>query len=142
MIETKALAGRLSVAAQIHPEDLEALAETFGTIINNRPDGEEAGQPSSAEIEAQARRVGLQYAYIPISPGQLTEQAIIGFAEVIDDAPGPILAFCRTGARSTSLWALSQVGVCGPDEVLKIAAGAGYDLSALRPWLEERAAKR
>jgi sulfide:quinone oxidoreductase len=141
MIEAKTLAGGVAVAAQIHPEDLEALAATFRTIINNRPDGEEAGQPSSAEIEAEARRVGLQYAFIPITPGQLNEQAIIGFSEVLADAPTPILAFCRTGTRSTNLWALSQTSLRDPEEVLKIAAGAGYDLGELRLRLEEKAAK-
>jgi sulfide:quinone oxidoreductase len=141
VIQAKTLAGGISVAGQIQPEDMKALATTFRTIINNRPDGEEAGQPSSAEIEAEARRVGLQYAFIPIDPGQLTEQAIIGFTEVLADAPPPILAFCRTGTRSTSLWALSQAGRRHPEEVLKIAADAGYDLSALKSRLEERAAE-
>lgn len=141
MIETKTLAGGVCVAAQIYPEDLETLAATFGTIINNRPDGEEIGQPSSAEIEAAARRCGLQYAFIPITPGQLTEQAIVGFSEVLAEAPTPILAFCRTGTRSTNLWALSQAGRRDSEEILKIAADAGYDLEALRPRLQESAAK-
>lgn len=141
MIDAKTLAGGVSVAAQIRPEDLQGLAATFRTIINNRPDGEEAGQPSSADIEAEARRVGLQYAFIPITPGQLNEQAIIGFSEVLADAPTPILAFCRTGTRSTNLWALSQASLRDPEEVLKIAADAGYDLGELRLRLEEKAAK-
>ena len=141
MVETKTLAGGVSVAAQICPEDLETLAARFRTILNNRPDGEEAGQPSSAEIEAEARRVGLQYAFVPITPGQLNEQAINGFSEVISNAPTPILAFCRTGTRSAALWAITQAGVRDPKEILKIAAGAGYDLSGLRPRLEEKAAE-
>jgi sulfide:quinone oxidoreductase len=141
MIETKILVGGVSVAAQIRPDDLETLALTFRTIINNRPDGEEAGQPSSAEIEGEARRLGFQYAYIPIAPGQLNEQAIIGFSEVLSTAPTPILAFCRTGTRSTNLWALSQAGFRDPEEVLKIAAAAGYDLAGLRPRLEKKAAE-
>ena len=141
MIQTKTLAGDISVAGQIRPDDLEALAASFRTIVNNRPDGEEAGQPNSAQIEAEARRVGLQYAFMPITPGQLNEQAIVGLSEVLANAPTPILAFCRTGTRSTSLWALTQAGVRDPDEILKIAAAAGYDLSGLRPRLEEKAAE-
>ena len=140
MIQTKTLAGDISVAGQIRPDDLEALAASFRTIVNNRPDGEEAGQPNSAQIEAEARRVGLQYAFMPITPGQLNEQAIVGLSEVLANAPTPILAFCRTGTRSTNLWALTQAGVQDPDEILKIAAAAGYDLSGLRPRLEEKAA--
>jgi sulfide:quinone oxidoreductase len=141
MIETKTLADGISVAAQIRPEDLGTLAASFRTIVNNRPDDEETGQPRSAEIEAEARRVGLQYAFIPIAPGQLNEQAIIGFSEVLSNAPTPILAFCRTGTRSTNLWALTQAGVRDPDEILKLAAAAGYDLRGLRPRLEEKAAE-
>ena len=141
MIETKALAVGVSVAGQIRPDDLETLAASFRTIVNNRPDGEEAGQPNSAQIEAEARRVGLQYAFMPITPGQLNEQAIVGLSEVLANAPTPILAFCRTGTRSTNLWALTQAGVRDPDEILKIAAAAGYDLSGLRPRLEEKAAE-
>lgn len=141
MIETKTLADGISVAAQVRPEDLETLAARFRTIVNNRPNGEEAGQPSSAEIEAEARRVGLQYAFIPITPGQLNQQAIIGFSEVLSSAPAPILAFCRTGTRSTSLWAIIQSGLRDLEEIIKIAAGAGYDVSELRPRLEEKAAE-
>ena len=77
-------------------------------VVNNRPDGEEPGQPASAEMRAAAGRLGLGYRYIPVAPGSLTEQDAAAFASALREAGGPILAFCRTGARSTKLWQAAQ----------------------------------
>jgi uncharacterized protein (TIGR01244 family) len=83
----------------------EAAALGIRLIVNNRPDGEEPGQPSSAEIEAAARAAGLDYRHIPIAGG-LAPDKIEAMAEALDQ--GPVLAFCRTGTRSTFLWALGS----------------------------------
>lgn len=127
----------LSVSPQIGTGDVGTLAaHGFHAIINNRPDGEGEGQPDSAEIEAAARRRGLDYRHIPITPGQLTEDKVAAFRAALDELKGPVLAFCRTGNRSASLWALSEAHRLDPASLLKTTTGAGYDLSGLRPRLD------
>lgn len=139
MPDVKPLADDVSVCAFVPPDKLVDLAPTFRTIINNRPDGEEPGQPTSAEIEAEARRLGLDYIHLPVVPGKIIDDQVRKFSEVIAHHEGPILAFCRTGTRSATLWALSQSGKRTPDDILKTAAGAGYDLSSLAQRLGEKA---
>jgi uncharacterized protein (TIGR01244 family) len=128
---------RTIVAGQIHPEEVAALAAVGVTmIVNNRPDGEEPGQPAGAEIEAAAGAAGLAYRYLPVSSGGLTREAVDAMAEAMDEADGTVLAFCTSGTRSTYLWALarSQQGAAG-DELIEKAAAAGYDLSPLARFL-------
>jgi uncharacterized protein (TIGR01244 family) len=123
------------VAGQIGPGDLAGLAaQGISLIVNNRPDGEAPGQPAAAEIEAAARAAGLGYRFIPVN--QPTPEAVAATAEALRDADGPVLAFCRSGTRSTYLWALArgQAGTDGDDLVRK-AAAAGYDLAPLRRFL-------
>lgn len=139
MTNTKRLTDNLSVSAFVRPAELRTLTPQFGTIINNRPDGEEPGQPTSAEIEAEARRLGLGYVSLPVVAGQITDQQVAAFSKALSECDLPVLAFCRTGTRSTMLWALSQAGKRNADDILKTAAAAGYDLSGLRPRLEETA---
>ena len=135
MPEPKRLSDDLSVCAFVPPDQLAALAGKFRTIINHRRDGEEPGQPSSAEIEAAARQLGLDYVHIPVVPGQVSDQQVAEFARVISSKPGPVLAFCKTGTRAATLWALSQAGKRSADEILGAARAAGYDLGALGPRL-------
>lgn len=132
MLQTIHLTDALSVAPQIEPGDLvEAAARGFRSVINNRPDGEQDGQPAAASIEAAARQAGLAYRHIPVVSGQLQDAQVHTFASALKTLPGPVLAFCRTGTRCASLWALQADG--DADAVLAIARAAGYDLSALRP---------
>lgn len=139
MTEVKRLADELAVCAFVPPEKLAKLAPEFRTIINNRPDAEEPGQPSSAEIESEARRLGLDYVHIPVMPGQFSDKQVAAFGKAIAGRQGPVLAFCKTGRRAATLWALSQAGKRSAGEILAAAAAAGYDLSALKPKLEEKA---
>ena len=135
-MQTKPLTDQLSVTAQLAVADLaQAAAQGFRGIINNRPDGEAPDQPRSDELAAAAARHGLAYRYIPVVPGQLQEAQVDAFAEALGELPGPLLAFCRTGTRSTTLWALQAARRQDADTVLRAAASAGYDLSALRPRL-------
>ncbi len=123
------------VAGQIGPDDVAGLAARgISLIVNNRPDGEEPGQPAGAEIDAAARAVGLGYRFIPVT--QLTPEAVVATAEALREADGPVLAFCRSGTRSTYLWALAK-GQAGADgeELVRKAAAAGYDLAPLRRFL-------
>lgn len=127
----KVLDDRLLVSSQITPEDVDAAADAgVTTIINNRPDGEEPGQPASSEIAARAAAKGLAYHHIPVAGGKFEDGSVTMFAQALAAAKGKTLAFCRTGTRSTTLWALGNAGTLPTAELLHRAAEAGYDLSA------------
>ncbi len=99
------LSDQVAVAPQIRPSDIGDLnAKGFRMLINNRPDAEAPDQPSSDALGGEAIRMGLRYAYIPIIPGEMTDQDVAEFAEAVSEVDGPVLAFCRTGNRSTQLW--------------------------------------
>jgi uncharacterized protein (TIGR01244 family) len=124
----------ISVFGQITPDDVaEAKALGFTTIINNRPDGEQDGQPAGAEIEAAARAAGLAYVAIPVDHSGFSEAQVTAMAAALGDAEGPVLAFCRSGTRSTFLWALASAwrGEDG-DALVAKASNAGYDISPIR----------
>jgi uncharacterized protein (TIGR01244 family) len=124
------------VSVQIAPEQVaEAAALGVTLIVNNRPDGEEPGQPASAEIEAAADAVGIAYRHLPVAGG-FPPDRVAAMAEALDEAGGKVLAFCRSGTRSTFLWALAnkQRGGDGAT-IMARAASAGYDLSPLRLYL-------
>ena len=139
MNEPKQLTDEVAVCAFVPPSKLAELAPKFRTIINNRPDDEEPNQPSSAEIEAEARRLGVDYVHMPVVPGQISDAQIAAFGEAIGTRKGPVLAFCRSGLRAVTLWALSEVGKRSVDDILTTAANAGYDLSAVKQRLQEKA---
>ncbi len=123
------------VAGQIEPGDVAALAAGGVTmIVNNRPDGEEPGQPLGAEIDAAARAAGVEYRHIPVARSLASVQ-IEKMADALEAAEGKVLAFCRSGTRSTYLWALAQArrGVDG-ETLIAQAAKSGYDLAPLRPY--------
>lgn len=127
----------LAVAPQIALEDLAALkAAGFAAIVNNRPDGESPDQPSSAQIEAEATRLGLAYRHVPVVSGGMTMDDVAAFGAALEELPKPALAYCRSGTRSCTVWALSQKGQAPTDEIMGRAASAGYDLSGIRPYLE------
>ncbi len=137
-MQLRPLSKELSVSAQIRVADIAALAaQGYRSVINNRPDGEEPGQPASATLATAATQVGLDYRYVPVIPGQLQDAQVTAFAAALADMPGPVLAFCRTGTRSSTLWALQASG--SADAILETARVAGYDLSALRPRLGDAA---
>ena len=94
-----------SATAQLRLADLEACAARgFATIVNNRPDGEGDDQPRSDQIAAQAQRLGLGYAYLPIVPGQMSDLEARALGDILCASDGPVLGFCRTGNRSEQLW--------------------------------------
>ena len=132
----RTLDDKTRVAGQISPADVPALAaEGVGMIVNNRPDGEDPGQPASAEIAAAAQAAGIAYRHIPIAGG-FNMDDVLAMAAALDEAEGKVLAFCRVGARSTFLWALAQSERGVPaDELAKKAAAAGYDLAPILPYL-------
>ena len=125
------------VAGQIAPEDVAGVAAAGVTmIVNKRPDGEEPGQPSGEAIRAAAEAAGLDYRHIPVAGG-FSQGQVAAMAEALDQAEGKVLAFCRSGTRSTCLWALARASRGADGETLFAqAAAAGYDLSPLRQYLK------
>lgn len=125
----------LSASPQLTPEDVAtAAAQGFRTIIAGRPDGEDAGQPSAATIEAAARKQGMGFVHIPVS-GPVSDLQAQEMASTLEAMPGPALGYCRSGTRVAKLWALALSGEMEPDLLLNTARQAGYDLEELRPRL-------
>jgi uncharacterized protein (TIGR01244 family) len=129
-----------SVSGQLTPDDVDVLAAAgFKTIICNRPDREEAGQPPCAEIQGAAEDHDLVFLNIPVVSGQLRVEDIAEFTEALDNSPVPVLAYCRTGTRSIQLWGLAK-GLRGmaPAEIVRLGAEAGYDLNGVAGWLSQQ----
>jgi uncharacterized protein (TIGR01244 family) len=124
----------ISVFGQILPEDVAAAAaQGFTTIINNRPDNEEPGQPSGSSIALAAAEAGIAYQAIPVTHAGFTEAMIAEMQTALARAPGPVLAFCRSGTRSTLLWALARSRAGDDAAGLEAKArAAGYDLTPVR----------
>jgi len=127
----------ISVAGQISQEDVAAAAaQGFTFVINNRPDDEQPGQPSGAELADAAEAAGLGYRAIPITHAGFSEQQVAAMQEALAAAPGPVLAFCRSGTRSTLVWALARSRMGDDADALSAKAeAAGYDLSPVRAYL-------
>ncbi len=128
----------IAVAPQITPDDVPAIAAAgFVAIVNNRPDGEEAGQPDGDAIRAAAEAAGLAYTAIPITQAGFSRPQVDAMAAALCGAGGPVLAYCRSGTRSCNLWALARAAQGDDaDAVTAKAAQAGYDIRGLRPALD------
>ncbi len=134
---------QISVAPQISLADVaSAAAQGVKRLVNNRPDGEAPGQPTSAEMAAAAAAAGLDYRYIPVTHAGFSLEQVSAMTDALADGQ-PVLAFCRSGTRSTLLWALAQAaGGANADKVAEQARGAGYDISPVRGIMDHLAAQR
>lgn len=132
----------ISVAGQLGEADVaEAATQGFRRVINNRPDGEAFDQPPGAAIADAAQAAGLDYVAIPVAGGFSMPQ-VEAMAAALAGAAGPVLAFCRSGTRSTHLWALASAYRGGdPDAIVAAAAAAGYDVGPLLPTLRQLSAR-
>ena len=138
-MELKRINDDVSVAPQISPDDMPAIkAAGFTTVINNRPDGEAPDQPTSSAMKAAAEAAGLAYHYIPLGRDGVSPQMVEETEAALEGSDGPVLAFCRSGTRSTTLWALSQAGKMPAQEIVAQAAHAGYDMSHLLGHLSQK----
>ena len=128
--DIRTVTGSFSVAPQLAPQDMaEAAARGFALVINNRPDGEAVGQPTGPQMQAAAEAAGLAYRHIPVVGGPDAAQ-VAQMKAAVDEADGPVLAFCRSGTRSIVTWARGRAGADMPRaELIELGAAAGYDLS-------------
>nr|WP_255548053.1 TIGR01244 family sulfur transferase [Erythrobacter ani] len=128
---------------QIEVSDVDAAKDAGVTlIVNNRPDGEDPSAPQSDEIENAARKAGLEYIAIPIGHSGFSEPQIDQMIDALSTSDGKVLAYCRSGTRSTLLWALAQAKSGGdPEDISQSAMAAGYDVSPIRPMIDMLAAR-
>ncbi len=138
----KKLTSDFVVSAQITESDIiEAAKNGFAAIIGNRPDNEDAGQPSAAVIAALAYKHGLKFAHIPVTAGAMHDADIKDMAAALEAADGPVLAYCRSGTRATLMWALAQAGHMPAEEIFAAAARVGVDITPVKAEILQRAAR-
>lgn len=138
-MELKRINEHVTVSPQISLEDIPAIkAAGFVAIINNRPDGESPDQTPGAEIEKAAHDAGLAYHFIPLGREGVSAQMVEDTKSVLEGSTGPVFCYCRSGTRSTTLWALSQAGKQPANEIISAAANAGYDVSHLAGHLSQK----
>jgi sulfide:quinone oxidoreductase len=131
-VDIKTLTAELSVSPQLLAVDLRAVAQSgFRSVICNRPDGEASDQPVFAELERAAADQQLPIRYLPAESGKVSDEQGAAFAALMAELPKPVLAFCRTGMRSTTMWALSQAGQRPLPQIIELAAKAGHDLKGV-----------
>lgn len=121
----------------------EAKGLGVGLIVNNRPEGESGDQTPGAEIAAAAQAAGIDYVAIPVTHAGFSEPQVTAMRVALERAGDTrVLAYCRSGTRSTLLWALAQASAGADPRVLaEAAAGAGYDLAPVAPMLDILAAR-
>lgn len=142
-MDLRHLAPDFAVTPQIDPADLaEAAKLGFRVVIDNRPDEEVEAPLQGAAIAEAAAAAGMSYHYLPYYPGALTQDLVSAFEALMDQIEGPVLAYCRSGTRSSHLWALWQAGKRPIEEIVAAAAEAGYDHSGLVPLLRMQAENR
>lgn len=144
-MDVRKISETFHVTGQLTPDEIrQAAKDGYKTIINNRPDGEGGPeQPTAAACREAAEEAGLAYYHIPMTPDRLSMEMIEEFRRAVEEQPGPVLAHCKSGGRSTTLWALVECchNARDVDEVLARAAAEGYDLSQMRPLLQDYVAR-
>ncbi|MCK7550114.1 TIGR01244 family sulfur transferase [Marinobacter goseongensis] len=141
-MELRKIDDQITVAPQISVDDVAEIAKLgFKTLVANRPDQEEPGQPAMGDIEAAAREHGLEWVYLPVESGHITDDDVDRFALMIRQAAKPVLAFCRSGTRCTVLWALSSARSQPAIDIVSKAGNAGYDIRGLASRLAQQATR-
>lgn len=138
-MDIRPLTDTYAVSPQIEAEDMPAIADRgYGTIINNRPDAEVSPAHQSATLREAAERAGLEWRENPVANGAMTEDNVTAQREMLAEATGPVLAYCRSGTRSATVWAIGEAENRSAEAILGDASRGGYDLAGLRPMLEAR----
>ena len=131
-MDMRKISDQVFVSPQIVQIDLAAIRDKgIRSVICNRPDGEGADQPTYRELSQTAGKLGLQMRYIPVSGGLVQDSDAAAFGEALAELPKPILAYCRTGTRSATLWSLAQSGAMALPDILSAAKRAGYDMKGV-----------
>ncbi|MDZ7645029.1 MAG: TIGR01244 family sulfur transferase [Woeseiaceae bacterium] len=139
-MDIRPLSADYAVSPQLGVDDIvRAKDDGFRVIINNRPDGEEPGQPAAADLATAARDCGLDWHDVPIGPAGITAESLATFRDALAASDGPALAFCKSGMRSAAIWAFALAPHADIDALLTKTREAGYDLGGLRPGLEAAA---
>ncbi|MBN8190222.1 MAG: protein tyrosine phosphatase family protein [Salipiger thiooxidans] len=132
-----------SVSPQIAVEEVPAIAAAgISLVICNRPDDEVPPPLQRKALETAVRDAGMDFVYIPVVNGELTLDQVAEQASAIGAAEGPVLAYCRSGTRSSIVWAMANAGAIDTDTIIATGAKAGYDLGGLRPTLDALAAQK
>jgi len=144
MSDFRKLSDTVLASPQIGLDDIaEAKASGIRLIVNNRPDGEDPSSPQGDAIEAAAKAAGMEYLAIPVGHSGFSEVQVDEMIRALDAADGAALAYCRSGTRSTLLWALAQAKLgSAPDDIARSAMAAGYDVGPVRPMLDMLAARQ
>lgn len=120
------------VAAQISVDEIADLARAgIRSVMCNRPDDEDPGQPGFASIEQAARAAGLDVAWVPVPSSGFGPQEVAAFRDALQDLPAPVLAYCRSGTRCTRLWTIVSFDRYTPEQLVELTGAAGYDMRAL-----------
>lgn len=131
-MDIKTIDSNFLVSEQITQDDLDEIkAQGICSIICNRPDGEGADQPGHIEIKTKATDLGISFCYIPIERGIVQDDDVQKFKQFYDKLSKPILAYCRSGTRSTALWSLARASEIGINKILVMTSAAGFDMSSL-----------
>lgn len=144
MSDFRKLSDAVYASPQITTDQIdEATALGVRLVINNRPEGEAEDQTPGCEIEAAARSAGMDYVAIPVTMATLSQGDVAAMQEALERAGGPVLAYCRTGTRSTLLWALALARAGDdPENIARAAAAAGYDIAPVRAAMEAYASSK
>jgi uncharacterized protein (TIGR01244 family) len=136
MSDFRTVTDQVSVSPQIDLADVTRAAhEGFKLIISNRPDGEDPGQPTAAEVAAAAGEAGVTFIHIPVRGGPTPEQVEQVRAAIDSAGGGKVLLFCRSGTRSIVTWSLGEAlaGARSRDDLVWLGSAAGYDLNGVLP---------
>ncbi|MCT2557666.1 TIGR01244 family sulfur transferase [Tsuneonella sp. YG55] len=143
MSDFRQLSDSMYASPQIGTADVAAAKEIgVALIVNNRPEGESDDQVPGPAIEAAARDAGIDYLAIPITHAGFSHPQVAALAAALEKADGPVLGYCRSGTRSTLLWALARASLGDdPAALADAAARAGYDVAPVRPAMDALAAQ-
>ena len=138
MMDMRKISAQFFVAPQITQTDFAMLRDKgIRSIICNRPDDEDAGQPKFEDLSKKAQEQGIEMRFVPVSGGIYDKEAVADFTEALNILPKPVLAYCRTGTRSATLWALAKAPDMSVAEILSATKNAGYDLKDIVPRLSK-----
>jgi len=142
-MDIRPLTDSYAVSPQIAPQDAPAIAAAgYRTVICNRPDGEAAPDTAMAAVKAAVEAAGMHFVANPFTGPTLSMDHVTAQGAALDEADGPVLAYCASGNRSSVVWALAMAGRMPVDDLIRTPARYGYQLEGLRPQIEALAAAR